>query len=368
VIIIFIIILVFIALFSCVRVIKSIYGITDNWLALQLLAAPWLGINPVKITIEEGKIINSGLESDWVEKITGPFLLDIRDESLAYIETLTGTNQELRKGKHSIRPFSILRVVLPLANMKDEIKEIRAITLDGIHISVRDIRFGFSLISDQELSGKRIPPPEQRTYEQALENMIYRYPIDVRSEQGYISLQSLSMAVQAMVIDEIEKYINKQPLDMLAAPRYPDMEARLEIEARFDSDEVIERFRKIGIKLIWMDIGYFEYGTQVEEQWLNTWKAGLEGHASVTQAYGEARYLATQEIGRAEAQVELLSSIIQALEEVDLPDDPDQNIRNVVLLKTAQMLESMTSAYQEDRVEKSQHPALKKGQSGEKKP
>lgn len=64
---------------------------------------------------------------------------------------------------------------------------------------------------------------------------------------------------------------------------------------------------------------------------------------------GEAQRIAYQDIGRAEAQAEVLMSIIHALDDIDLAaEDKNRNIRKIILLRTAQVLEAMTSASDEE--------------------
>jgi hypothetical protein len=51
-------------------------------------------------------------------------------------------------------------------------------------------------------------------------------------------------------------------------------------------------------------------------------------------------------LGRAEAQAELLMSIIHSLESLDIPEDQkSQAVSNLFLIRTAQVLESMSTVY-----------------------
>lgn len=65
------------------------------------------------------------------------------------------------------------------------------------------------------------------------------------------------------------------------------------------------------------------------------------GNARLARSYGEAQHLAYQEIGRAEAQAEMLISIMHALSDVNLRGGTRQSLRDVILVRTAQLLEAM---------------------------
>ena len=67
----------------------------------------------------------------------------------------------------------------------------------------------------------------------------------------------------------------------------------------------------------------------------------------VVRAYGEARQLAYQDMGRAEGQADMLLSIIQALEEAGLDSghgagasqsDRLRNLRSIIWMRIAQIL------------------------------
>ncbi len=58
-------------------------------------------------------------------------------------------------------------------------------------------------------------------------------------------------------------------------------------------------------------------------------------------AYGEAKQSAYREKGRVEAQAELLRNITESLRGFEQRGDPAENVRRILLLHTAQILEAM---------------------------
>ena len=67
-------------------------------------------------------------------------------------------------------------------------------------------------------------------------------------------------------------------------------------------------------------------------------------------AQGEAESISSRERGRAESQAVLLRSVAQALQEIDAHGKHDKattakNLWNIVMARTAQILESMSSTH-----------------------
>jgi hypothetical protein len=154
-------------------------------------------------------------------------------------------------------------------------------------------------------------------------------------------------AVKGVITGSIAAYITSHQLDQITAPRYGEGDPRREISTRLNTPQVRDALKEIGAQLLWCDIGHF--GVEVKgvlEQRIETWRAGWVGRANVKRAYGEARRVAHQEIGRAEAQAEILMSIIHALDDINLgnKEQTDRNIRNLILIRTAQVLEAMASS------------------------
>jgi hypothetical protein len=98
----------------------------------------------------------------------------------------------------------------------------------------------------------------------------------------------------------------------------------------------------LGAELLWVDVGHIEIEDEsVDELRTNLWSADLAGDAAEVRAYGDAIRQAYQELGRAEAQADLIMSIAGALSEANLGDNPKDNIRKILLARTAQLLNAM---------------------------
>jgi hypothetical protein len=149
-------------------------------------------------------------------------------------------------------------------------------------------------------------------------------------------------AVKNIVVGKITGYISERELDQIVAPNYEQSEPREQIRKLLFATETQNKLKEIGAQLLWCEIGHFEEDSNAMAQRLETWSAKWIGSANVIRAQGEAQRLAYQELGRAEGQADMLISIIHALDDLDLSKEKkDQNIRNVILMRTAQVLESL---------------------------
>jgi hypothetical protein len=117
---------------------------------------------------------------------------------------------------------------------------------------------------------------------------------------------------------------------------------RQEIYDRLMGESTRKRLRERGAELTWIDVGHFDIpDKQVAEQRVAAWQAKWIGDAKIVRAYGEAQRTTYQELGRAEAQAEMLMSIVHALEDIGSQGDQQQHLRKVVLARIASLLDGM---------------------------
>jgi hypothetical protein len=150
--------------------------------------------------------------------------------------------------------------------------------------------------------------------------------------------EAVEGAVQGIITD----YIYQHKVDPLTTPVPGGNDPRGEIRDRFKSKGVRERFKGIGADLLWIDIGNFEVpDKEVVKQRVATWGAPWEGEVSIERVYGEASRISIQEVARAQAQAMILENIVDGLRAAGLAPNPD-NLRKIILLRTAQLLEAST--------------------------
>ncbi len=335
------------------RMVEDYYGFKSRRLALRYLLALLFGAGYPTYEIKDGIKKNPKGDMNWLDLVGGPCILKIEADHAVLVESLHSAPLVYREGTYLLKPFDILRAILYLKDCKEKIEEVVAITKDGIRVAVRDIQFGYGIATDQEIR-QRIGsehPVLRYSEDLALKAFVYYRPVSESDGPQVETRESFAAAVAGKIRFVVQNYINSNQVDPIIAPRYHEKEPRQEIETSLLPSEKQRRFAEIGAKLLWVDIGYFDIPDEnVEKQRLQTWKSGWVGKAKVIRAYGEAHQLANQELGRAEAQAEMLNGILHALREIGLSDDKaerEKNLKKVILVKTAQMLESMTSSYQE---------------------
>jgi len=155
-------------------------------------------------------------------------------------------------------------------------------------------------------------------------------------------LESWHAAVRKSVTGVISDYINSHYLDELTAPMNEDRSPRDVIRADFDLPDRKARLKNLGAELLWIDIGHIEIVQEaVDERRVGYWAAEWLGDANAKRAFSDARRQAYTELGRAEAQAEVIISIAHALENVQMNNDPRENLRTIFLQRVASTLDAL---------------------------
>ena len=337
------------ALLLAARYVQDTYQLPRFRLALRYILAAFIGVGSPVMTISEGKKKIEAGEINLLELVGGPGYLGIKPGNVALIENLTGPVRVLSAGLHFISRSEMIKDTASLDDQHGFIERVPATTKDGISVEVRDIHFRYRLRTGQ--------PPG--VYAQRTPTLQYPFSVEAVRDMAYnrsVSSTGLTPwhnAVQSAVQSTITDHINQRRIDYLTAPSVEDGNPRLNIVGLLNLPSSRERLRNLGAELLWCDIGHFdipEPKPEEEEKFKDPrsekWGAEWVGSANVERAYGDAQRLALQERGRAEAQAEMLMSILSALNDIPLVGDPNQNLRTVIMVRTAQILEALTEKLQ----------------------
>jgi regulator of protease activity HflC (stomatin/prohibitin superfamily) len=321
------------------RFVRASYSLASLRNGFRYLLASLFSLNHPILVIAEGKAqLDKLSEQNLIQAIGGPGYLHIQPGNVVLLESLDGKLRVLGAGRHFITRLERVKEVLSLEERFAQVDKIAATSRDGIEVVARDIRYRYRLDPGAS-AGQGLGRTPENPYpysEQAVIQAVYNRNM---SEAG---LGEWHTAVNSVVESLIADYIRQNLVDHLTAPILEGEDPRGEIHRRFLSESGSARFAEKGAELLWIDIGHFETPEkQVAEQRVNTWQARWRGNANVIRAYGESQRLAYEEIGRAEAQAEMLMSIVHGLEDVAARGESRQKIRALYLARIAQLLDAM---------------------------
>jgi len=319
------------------------YQIESFWAALNdLMANLGLGSYPA-LVVSDGKAQIRAGEDNLVARIGGPGYVIVQPGNAALVESLDGSLRVLGPGRHFLNRLQVLKEFVSLEEREASIDKLSATTKDGIEVHVREIRYRYRLASDKSLQdgpARSMQDPYPFSEDSVIQ-MTYNRNVTADG------LASWHFGVNRVVDTVITDYIREHFVDHLTAPSAQGDDPRGEIYKKFNSEGVRDQFKRHGADLLWIGIGHFEIpAKQVIEQRVTSWQAKWVGNANIVRAFGESQRMAYQELGRAEAEAEMLMSIVHALEDVDAQQgDSRQKIRTIYLARIAQLLEAMSKQY-----------------------
>ncbi len=321
-----------------IRYLQDIHNLGHFTQAWRYFNALLFGIGYPRLTVDDGKDQTLAGKTNLLATVGGPGYLIIQPGSLVLLESLSGAPRVCAEGLNFVTRVERIREIIDLDDQINIIEKMDATTKDGVTIRVRDINYGYRLRTGRTVSEKaRQDPDAPHPFSlQAVHNMTYTRSVGLRG------ITPWKQMVQLAVDGAIQNYIQDNRFDDFASPRFGDTEARVAIAKELNDAGVRNRLRGYGAELLWVDLGHFEVlDKRVEAQRVTTWGAKWSGDAQVRRAFGDATRLSYMEIGRAEAQAEMLLSILEGLNADPRLETTDENVRNIILLRTSQILDGM---------------------------
>jgi hypothetical protein len=284
-----------------------------------------------KLTIDDGKMIIPRGKTNLLASIGGPGYVIVQPGNAVFFKFLRKRSSPGINLSAFLAPFETIGPIVNLDDQHGMVLPFETMTKDGILVEVKDVQFRYRIIYRHG---------EQRSLEDP-------YPFDpsaLRRRGANVTVnahgpvpwtQAISRSVKSMMIE----YINSHTVDFMTAPRDSGIDVRQDF-MRFVLNE--SRVWESGAELLWLDVGHVNIvASTVDSQRVELWASEWVGNAEVTRAYGEAKRVAYQDIARAEARAEMIISIASALESASLSTNPKDNIRKILLDRTAQILEAM---------------------------
>lgn len=310
-----------------------------NIFLLSGLFLPSLNISDGKQDVKNGDI-------NLLQRIGGPGWLSVEAGNAVLLEYLHSPARVLGPGYHFIPRLQRVEEIFPLEDQRWLAAPIVATTKDGIEVAVHDFQFGYRLAAPS-----RAHPKVKRTGADP-------YPFSAKSILSLAYNRSVrddgkpmewGKAAQFRLDGKITDYINKNSIDAIIAPTSGDPRQTILDNLSFAGlrDLIKDTF---GTEITWLNIGRFDINDEsiskdIKDYRLKAWFAQWAGKAELIRAEGKAEQISQIEGGRIEKTNSMLRGILQALKDVNLKGDVDEHLWNIVLARTAQIIEAMTSIY-----------------------
>lgn len=334
-------------LINGVLYIQDIYELNAFWKVLNHLTASIFdgGLPSLRIVNGEREIVDGKINV--VDQIGGPGILQVEPGNVVVLETLTAPSRIVGAGEHKISRGEMVKEVFMLGEYTGQINEFLIATRDGIDVKVSGVEYRFCINSRSQESSLRTMQNPYPFSKKSVYDLVYSRNVNAEGKLG-LWTKAVEGAVKGIIAD----HISAHDLDALLSPPVKGTHPMYELRKKFDLPQNLDRIKAMGARLIWINIGNVVPAlADIEEQRLKVWLAKQSGTARLFKAQGEAEKISTRERGRAESQTMLLRSIAQALQEVDSGNGHDKaktakNLWNIVLARTAQILESMSAAHE----------------------
>lgn len=333
-------------LFNGALYLQDIYEIQDVSKVMDYLVGAIFGFSQNTLKIANGKKIIKDGEVNTLDHIGGPGTLKIEPGNVVVLETLLAPSRIIGAGEHPVGRGEIIKDILVLEEYSGKIGEILVSTRDGIDVKIVDVEYRFCINQinhDDSLRTFQNPYPFSR---KSVYSLVYGRNV---SADGKVGLWT--DAVQGTIKGIISDHISNHDLDALISPGASNEHPMYDLRRKFDLPQNQDKIKAAGARLLWINVGNFlVVSDEIGNQRLKVWLARQSGAAKVMRAQGEAESISSRERGRAESQAVLLRSVAQALQEIDSYGKHDKattakNLWNIVMARTAQILESMSSTH-----------------------
>ncbi len=266
-------------------------------------------------------------EQEVLLKIGGPGVLFIKADTAVLTERGAGYSRVLGPEGHTLMPFERIRMIYDLRTQSFDSVE-TGLTREGI-----PIRAGVSTMFRFMKRMPDEPPssPQHPRFMSVLSHYVRRTPPGSVKEPP-VSPEALRLAyyeihrpaspikwtsvAHGAVAGEVREELGRRTLDQIFAPEASGSSPRREIAAKlFKSGSATLAGR--GLELIDSSFANIQLPREVIDLRTNMWQAGWEKESTIARSASEAEGLLQMQTARAEAQAEIIKSIVQAARNMD---------------------------------------------------
>jgi hypothetical protein len=320
--------------------VQDVYALPRFGDGMRYVAASMFGTNYPVLVIDKGTPKIKKNEVNLIDKIGGPGFVMIEPGNAVMFRKLHGPTEAKVCEVHFLAPFEVVAQAVNLDDQDGYKEEVTGMTRDGIRVIIKDIHFRYRVKQESEKPGEPAHRCLNNPYpfsEKAIQDMTFGLVVEKNGVENW------RKAIDRKVVGFITDFITDKKLDYLTAPRSNDLHPRQEMQQELFTDMAKKSFAEIGAELLWIDVGHIEIEDEsVDELRTTLWSAEWAGDANIARAYGDAVRQAYQELGRAEAQSNLIVSIAGALSEAEVKGESKDNVRKILITRTAQILDAMS--------------------------
>jgi hypothetical protein len=323
-----------------------------------------------KITIKDGKVSEKDEGSPLIQ-IGGPGFAQVNLKSIALMEKVNGEPEVIspRKDAWRIGSFERLReigdsdekgkrkyAIIDLLEVRQENISLTSRTKDGIPVEARDIKVRFNILRQPELPSNKHLDVTLRFDERAVYALVYKQTIitpelNVSSGVGF----PWNNTIIPLVVSEIERIINsytaheiiaslgKKEMESISTTEESVARARVEITGKnaaytgggknkteshaksraeiteyFHRQPFTDKASKLGVELVWIDIGIWEAAVAIRDKINNAWKTERENRESLIKLERGKKQRETQEV------LSLIDNVVLSFtDRISEPENPN---------------------------------------------
>lgn len=329
---------------TAVNYVKDIYNEDFEKLPARYLLAAFFGLFTPKVQINARE--ERSVHHRMVDVFGGPAYLEVDPGWAVLTESLSVPGKTYGHGKkHFMSRYERIAAIVNLREQEAKLPQISAYTRDGIKVLVDNVKFNYRIFDNLRETHKYDQPDLPRKpfpySKQAILDYAYKRSVGLNSNNLPEQVEWKTV-ISGKVRSIIGEFISEHKLDDIIAPRdTQNNNVRETIRDKGYDKDFKTALLGMGAVLTWWDPGDIHPEKKdIADQFITTWSADIQNEIAINYAHGEARRMAYEELGRAEAEAELLMSIIHALEGIKLGKDKMHTLQNLILLRTAQVIKA----------------------------
>ncbi len=325
--------------------VDEIYGLVTPGLGLRFVLNTLFAFSFPDIRIRRGQMTAPIENIEMLERIGGPISLMIQaDTAVLFQRTrtpgLSATNQGF-----FMAPFVRIDRMVSLEDQEGVRNEIKTVSRDGIQVSLTDVCFRYRILP-ADCDGRRLVRSIERPYsfeDNALREIAYNAANTSNGEDTWATM------VGRMVVGYVIDFINLHTIDFLTAPRQDGRAPRDEVNRALNT-QVQNQLQGVGAQLLWIDVGHIDIvDSAIDEDRTDLWAADWAGSANARRVFADAAQSALHDLGRAEAQAQMIMGITRSLQGLDLNVLPRDQLATMLLMRTGQLLEGFGQGKQQNQ-------------------